>query len=107
MSQIKLIVYFLDNSPPRQVKRPNLERNEGGVDNGSYDNDDSNFPAPTRNDTTYQGVCDHTSMQQGIFCSKNPHTAKIKLGPEWSLPSRHQLGRCFLGKCISSVKNGP
>ncbi len=52
MSQIKLIVYFLDNSPPRQVKRPNLERNEGDVDNGSYDNNDSNFPAPTRNDTT-------------------------------------------------------
>ena len=52
MSQIKLIVYFFDNSPPRQVKRPNLERNEGGVDNGSYDNDDSNLPAPTRNDTT-------------------------------------------------------
>ena len=63
-------------------QRPNLERNEDGVDNGSYDNDDSNFLAPTGNDTTYQGVCGHTSMQQGIFSSKNPHTAKIKLGPE-------------------------
>ena len=57
MSQIKLIVYFLDNSPPRQVKRPNLERNEGGVDNGSYDNDDSNFSALTVNGTTYERGC--------------------------------------------------
>ena len=72
---------LLDNSRPRQVKPPNLERNEGGVDNGSYDNDGSNAPAFTANDTIYHGVCEHTHMLQGIFCSKNPCTAKMKLVP--------------------------
>ena len=95
MSQIKLIMHFLGNSPPRQVKRPTLERNVGDAENSSYVNDGSNFLAPTANDTAYQGLCEHTNMQQGVFCSKNPHTAKIKLGPEWSLPS-WRLGRCFL-----------
>ena len=85
MSQIKLIVHFLDNSPPRQVKHPNLERNGGGgVGNGSYShgNNDGNFPAHTENDTTYQGVCVSIPVQQGIFFSKTPHTAKLKLGQE-------------------------
>jgi len=79
MSQIKLIMHFLGNSPPRRVKRPNLEGKEGGVDNGPYDNDASNFPAPTANGTNYQGACGHTSMQQGIFCAP-----KIRTLARWS-----------------------
>ncbi len=58
---------FLDNLPPRQVKNPNLEKKEGGVDNCPYDNDTSNFPAPIANDTSKQNVGGHTSKSQCTF----------------------------------------
>ena len=40
-------------------------------------------------------------------CSEILHTGTLKLGREWSLPSRHQLGQCFRGKCHLRLKNGP
>jgi len=51
-----------------------LEGKEGGLDNGPYGNDASNFYAPKANGTNYQGVGGHTSMQQGIFCAPKIHT---------------------------------
>ena len=40
-------------------------------------------------------------------CSEILHTGTMKLGREWSLPSRHQLGRRLRGKCHLRLKNGP
>jgi len=82
-------MHFRDKSPPRQVKRPNLEGKEGGVDNGPYDNDASNFVAPTANGTNYHiRVCVGIPERNRVsLCSKNPHTGTMKLGQEWRLPS--------------------
>jgi len=40
------------------------------------------------------------------LCSEILHTGTMKLGREWSLPSWHQLGQCFQGKCHLRLKNG-
>ena len=40
------------------------------------------------------------------LCSEILHTGTMKLGREWSLPSWHQLGQRFQGKCHLRLKNG-
>ena len=63
--------------------------------NGPYDNDASNFSAPTANDTIYQGVCGHTSMRQGSFAHRNPAHwfGEVRIGMEspLSAPTRPSL----------------
>ena len=49
MSQIELVMHFVEGLPPGQVEDPDLEGKEGDVDNGPYDNDVSNFSTPTIN----------------------------------------------------------
>ena len=95
VSQIKLIVHFLDNLLPRQVERPDLVGKQGGVVNGPYDNDASNFSTPEANGTIYLGVCGHTSMRQGSFVLRNLahwHT-EVRTGMEspLSAPTRPML----------------
>jgi len=46
------------------------------------------------------------SCDRDCLCSEILHTGTMKLGREWSLPSRYQLGRCFRGKCHMRLKNG-
>jgi len=46
-------------------------------------------------------ACDRDRLGSEIL-----HTGTMKLGREWSLPSWHQLSRCFQGKSHLRLKNG-
>ena len=67
--------------------------------NGPYDNDASNFSTPAANGTIYQGVCGHTSMQQGSFVLQNlahwHNDNEVRTGMESPLlaPTRQMLSR--------------
>ena len=107
MSQIKSIVYFLDNLLPRQVKRPDLVGNRVVWLM-------AHMTMMLATSPLLQPMALSTRVCVGIpacdrdrLCSEILHTGTMKLGREWSLPSRHQLGRCFRGKCHLWLKNGP
>ena len=105
VSQIKLIVHFLDNLLPRQVERPDLVGNRVVWLMAHMTMMLATSPL-LKLMTLSTWVCvDIPACDRDRSCSKILHTGELKLGREWSLPSWHQLGRCFRGKCHLRLKN--
>ena len=105
MSQIKSIVYFLDNLLPRQVKRTNVVENRVVWLMAHMTMMLATSPLlQTMALSTWVCVgipaCDRDRL-----CSEILHTGTMQLGREWSLPSRHQLGRRLREKCHLRLKN--
>ena len=106
MSHIQSIVYFLDNLLPRQVKRPDLVENRVVwlMAHMTMMLATSPLLQPmTLSTMVCVGIpaCDRDRLGSEIL-----HTGTMKLGREWSLPSWHQLSRCFQGKSHLRLKNG-